>query len=174
MALNVAARPSARGDVRHRLRRSRLGAIRGGAASRATEEIHLSMLRVRDAIDGACREDLDLDALARVAHVTPAHLVRSFRRVFGETPHRYLQRRRLERSMFLLRSTGWPVTRICLEVGLTGLGTFGRTFTAVVGGPPTSYRARGALPAVPGCVTMAWMRPWSSTSACSAWRSAAT
>ncbi len=117
------------------------------------------MLRVRDAIDRGYREALDLEALAGVAHVTPAHLVRSFRRVFGETPHRYLQRRRVERAMFLLRSTDWSVTRICVEVGFTSLGTFGRTFTAVVGEPPTTYRARGALPAVPGCVTMAWMRP---------------
>ncbi|WP_199423072.1 helix-turn-helix transcriptional regulator [Actinotalea solisilvae] len=126
---------------------------------RATEEINRAMLRVRDAIDGGYRDELDLATLAAVAHVTPDHLVRSFRRVFGETPHRYLQRRRVERAMFLLRSTSWPVTRICLEVGFTSLGTFGRTFTAVVGESPTVYRGRGDLPAVPGCVTLAWMRP---------------
>lgn len=127
--------------------------------SRAVEEINRSMLRVRDAIDARYRDELDLAALAAVAHVTPAHLVRSFRGVFGETPHRYLQRRRVERAMYLLRSTDWPVTRICVEVGFSSLGTFGRTFAAVVGETPTAHRARGPVPPVPSCFTMAWARP---------------
>ncbi len=117
------------------------------------------MLRVRDAIDARYAEELDLAGLAALVHVTPAHLVRSFRGVFGETPHRYLQRRRVERAMFLLRSTEWPVTRICAEVGFASLGTFGRTFTRIVGESPTAYRRHGPLPPVPACVTMAWMRP---------------
>jgi len=127
--------------------------------SRAVEEINRSMLRVRDAIDARYRDELDLASLAAVAHVTPAHLVRSFRRVFGETPHRYLQRRRVERAMYLLRSTDWSVTRICTEVGFTSLGTFGRTFAAVVGESPTAHRARGPMAPVPSCFTMAWARP---------------
>lgn len=127
--------------------------------SRATEEINRSMLRVRDTIDGHYASELDLEALAAVAHVTPSHLVRAFRSVFGETPHRYLQRRRVERAMFLLRSTMLPVTRICTDVGFSSLGTFGRTFTAIIGQSPSAYGAIGALPAVPGCVAMAWMRP---------------
>ncbi|MCV2394835.1 AraC family transcriptional regulator [Actinotalea sp. M2MS4P-6] len=127
--------------------------------SRSGEEINRAMLRVRDAIDAGYRDELDLATLAALVPVTPAHLVRAFRGVFGETPHRYVQRRRVERAMFLLRSTDWSVTRICTEVGFTSLGTFGRTFTAVVGESPSAYRRRGPLPAVPGCVTMAWMRP---------------
>lgn len=127
--------------------------------SRAVEEINRSMLRVRDAIDARYRDELDLAELAAIAHVTPAHLVRSFRRVFGETPHRYLQRRRVERAMYLLRSTDWSVTRVCGEVGFSSLGTFGRTFAAIVGESPTAHRARGPMPAVPSCFTMAWARP---------------
>lgn len=127
--------------------------------SRAAEQINRSMLRVRDAIDAQYSDELDLATLAAIAHVTPAHLVRSFRGVFGETPHRYLQRRRVERAMFLLRTLDWPVTRVCVEVGFTSLGTFGRTFRDLVGESPTSYRSRGPLPAAPTCFTMAWMRP---------------
>jgi len=48
--------------------------------------------------------------------------IRTFRAVFGETPHRYLQRRRVERSMFLLRETDRSVTDICLDVGFNSLG----------------------------------------------------
>ena len=47
---------------------------------------------------------------------------RMFRAVFGETPHRYLQRRRIERAMELLRDTDRPVTEVCLDVGFASLG----------------------------------------------------
>jgi AraC-like DNA-binding protein len=127
--------------------------------SRANEEINRSMLRVRDTIDGHYESELNLATLASVAHITPSHLVRAFRSVFGETPHRYLQRRRVERATFLLRSTTLPVARICVDVGFGSLGTFGRTFATVVGESPSAHRARGALSPVPGCVAMAWMRP---------------
>ena len=68
--------------------------------------------------------------------MSPAHLIRTFRRVFGETPHRYLQRRRVERAMFLLRTTDSSVTDVCFAVGFGSLGTFSRTFRDVVGEPP--------------------------------------
>lgn len=127
--------------------------------SEAQVATNRTMLRVRDTIDRDYASDLDLEALARVAHVSPDHLVRTFRRVFGETPHRYLQRRRVERAMFLLRSTDDDVLAICHAVGFTSLGTFGRTFAQVVGETPTQHRARGPLPAAHGCFAMAWTRP---------------
>ncbi|MBZ2198148.1 helix-turn-helix transcriptional regulator [Ruania sp. N2-46] len=117
------------------------------------------MLRARDLMDRAYAEPLDIPALAAVAHVSAAHFIRSFRAVFGETPHRYLQRRRVERAMFLLRQGDRDVTEICVEVGFSSLGTFSRTFTAVVGQSPSAYRRRGPLPAVPSCFTMRWARP---------------
>lgn len=133
----------------------------------AQEDRNRRMLRVRDAMDRRYAEPLDLEALARLAHMSPAHLIRTFRRTFGETPHRFLQRRRLERAMYLLRTTDTPVTDVCLEVGFESLGTFSRTFSAVVGETPSAYRARGSVAAVPTCFGMAWTRP-SSTDAASA------
>ncbi len=117
------------------------------------------MLRARDAMDRAYAEPLDIPALARIAGVSEFHFIRSFRATFGETPHRYLQRRRVERSMFLLRETSRSVTDICFEVGFGSLGTFSRTFCQIVGDTPTAYRARGDPRAVPTCFTMAWTRP---------------
>lgn len=117
------------------------------------------MLRARDLMDRAYAEPLDIPALAAVAHVSATHFIRSFRAVFGETPHRYLQRRRVERAMFLLRTGDRPVTEICLDVGFTSLGTFSRTFTAIVGESPSAYRRRGPLPVAPTCFTMRWARP---------------
>ena len=76
------------------------------------------LLRARDLIDARYAEPLDVDALARAAHASPAHFARSFRRAFGETPHRYLLTRRMERAAALLRSTDHSVARICAEVGV--------------------------------------------------------
>lgn len=127
--------------------------------SRATEDTNRRMLRARDAMDHAYAEVLDIPALARIAVVSEAHFIRTFRTVFGETPHRYLQRRRIERAMFLLRTTDRPVTDICFETGFGSLGTFSRTFAGIVGEPPTAYRRRGVVHSVPSCFAMAWTRP---------------
>ena len=117
------------------------------------------MLRARDAIDRAYAQPLDITSLAGVAHVSDAHFIRTFRSTFGETPHRYLQRRRVERAMFMLRETERPVTDICLEVGFTSLGTFSRTFHDIVGIAPTDYRDGSEAINAPTCFTMSWMRP---------------
>src|SRR6187401_3559094 len=98
------------------------------------------MLRARDAMDRAYAEPLDVASVAAVAHVSEAHFIRTFRSVFGETPHRYLQRRRVERAMFLLRETERNVTDICMDVGFSSLGTFSRTFHDIVGETPSDYR----------------------------------
>ena len=127
--------------------------------SRAIEDRNRRMLRTRDTMDLAFARPLDVPALARVAHVSPAHFSRQFR----ETPHRYLQRRRVERAVELLRETDRPVTEICFDVGFNSLGTFSRTFREILGEPPSAYRARfgpdGAAVSVPACWAMTWTRP---------------
>ena len=127
--------------------------------SREVEDINRRMLRARDAMDRAYAEPLDVASVAAVAHVSEAHFIRTFKSVFGETPHHYLQRRRVERSMFLLRETDRTVTDICMDVGFASLGTFSRTFRDIVGETPSGYR-RGHGPIVaPHCVQLAAMRP---------------
>src|SRR5919198_2578029 len=129
--------------------------------SRAVEESNRRMLRARDAMDRDYAKPLDIPTLARIACVSEAHFIRVFRATFGETPHRYLQRRRVERAMFLLRESDRSVTEICLDVGFTSLGTFSRTFREIVGVSPVAYR-RSTTPvrgAVPTCFAMAWARP---------------
>ncbi|WP_435151547.1 helix-turn-helix domain-containing protein [Micromonospora aurantiaca (nom. illeg.)] len=131
--------------------------------SRAVEESNRAMLRARDAMDRAYAQPLDIPALARIAYVSEAHFIRTFRATFGETPHRYLQCRRVERAMYLLARTDEPVTEICHLVGFGSLGTFSRTFHGIVGESPSAYRRRKTMPAgVPGCFTKAWMRPSST------------
>ena len=127
--------------------------------SQAVEDFNRRLLRARDAMDRAYAEPLDVPAVAAVAHLSRAHFIRSFRAIFGETPHRYLQRRRVERSMFLLRETDRSVTDICLDVGFMSLGTFSRTFREIVGETPSDYRAANGPVLAPNCIWMAATRP---------------
>src|ERR687883_948003 len=123
--------------------------------SRAVEESNRRMLRARDTMDRDYAQPLDISALARIAYMSEAHFIRSFRATFGETPHRYLQRRRVERSMFLLRETDRSITDICFDVGFTSLGTFSRTFREIVRETPSGYRAAHAPIEAPHCFQMA-------------------
>ena len=127
--------------------------------SREVEDFNRRLLRARDAMDRAYAEPLNVRAVAAVAHVSEAHFIRSFHAVFGETPHRYLQRRRVERSMFLLRETERSVTNICFDVGFSSLGTFSRTFREIVGETPSGYRTGHGPIVAPHCVQLAAMRP---------------
>jgi len=129
--------------------------------SRSLEARNRRMLRARDAMDRTFAEALCIRRLAGIAKVSEAHFIRIFRATFGETPHRYLQRRRVERAMFFLRSTNRSVTDICFDVGFNSLGTFSRTFQTIVAESPTTFRGRGRMPAVPTCFMMAWARPGS-------------
>jgi AraC-like DNA-binding protein len=99
--------------------------------------------RVRDRIDREYAQPLDVDALARGAHMSAGHLSRQFRLAFGESPYSYLMTRRIERAMALLRRGDLSVTEVCFEVGCSSLGTFSTRFTELVGMPPSAYR-RGA------------------------------
>src|SRR5262245_15112088 len=100
--------------------------------------------------------------MANTAHVSPRHFSRSFRRVFGETPHQYLVSRRLERARHLLRTTDDTVAEICLSVGFTSVGSFTTSFTRHVGVSPTTYRRGTSSPSdadhIPLCVVKAWAR----------------
>ena len=121
------------------------------------------LLRARDLADARYFEALEVDDLARAAHLSRAHFTREFRRAFGESPHTYLLTRRLERAAALLRTTDRSVADVCFSVGLQSVGSFTTSFTRTYGQSPTAYRAsfppasRRAL--VPSCVLMAYGRP---------------
>jgi AraC-like DNA-binding protein len=125
------------------------------------------LLRAKDLIDARYRERLDVEALARASHLSPAHFSREFRRAFGETPHQYLLTRRLERAAALLRDTDRSVADICMTVGLRSVGSFTTSFGRAYGRTPTAYRAAYPPAAwrvpIPGCLLLAWSRPPSSS-----------
>jgi len=117
--------------------------------------------RVRDRIDRDYAQPLDVESLARGAHMSAGHLSREFRLAYGEPPYAYLMTRRIERAMALLRRGDLSVTDVCFAVGCSSLGTFSSRFTELVGVPPSSYRQRTArvAPEMPSCVTQQVTRP---------------
>src|SRR5690348_4960879 len=117
--------------------------------------------RVRDRIDREYAQPLDVEALARGAHMSAGHLSREFRAAYGESPYSYLMTRRIERAMALLRGTDLSVTEVCFAVGCQSLGTFSTRFTECVGVPPSTYRrqAAGAAAALVPCVAKQVTRP---------------
>jgi len=122
----------------------------------------LALLRhVRDRIDREYAKPLDVEALARGAHMSAGHLSRQFKLAYGESPYSYLMTRRVERAMALLRRGDLSVTEVCFEVGCSSLGTFSTRFTELVGMTPSAYRRRetGATAGIPPCVSKQVTRP---------------
>ncbi|HEV7679936.1 MAG TPA: AraC family transcriptional regulator [Candidatus Dormibacteraeota bacterium] len=117
--------------------------------------------RVRDRIDREYARPLDVEALARGAHMSAGHLSREFRLAYGEAPYGYLMTRRIERAMALLRRGDVSVTDACFAVGCSSLGTFSTRFTALVGVPPSTYRrlAARATAGMPSCLSKQVTRP---------------
>src|ERR1700722_13660819 len=111
--------------------------------------------RARDLPQPEYRRPLDVPTMARAALMSPSLFSRRFREAYGDTPYGYLQARRVERAMALLRAGRLSVTEVCLAVGFTSLGSFSSTFTRLVGEPPSVYKSRdhSRLAPVPPCLT---------------------
>ncbi|MBV8988576.1 MAG: helix-turn-helix transcriptional regulator [Solirubrobacterales bacterium] len=132
----------------------------GPAAAQHLRDLAL-LRRVRDRIDREYAQPLDLEALARGAHMSAGHLSRKFRLAYGESPYSYLMTRRIERAMALLRRGDLTVTEVCFEVGCASLGTFSSRFSELVGMPPSVYRRHEAraTTGMPPCVAKQVTRP---------------
>jgi AraC-like DNA-binding protein len=116
--------------------------------------------RVKDRIDRDYAQPLDVEALAREAHLSAGHLTRRFKAAYGESPYSYLMTRRIERAMSLLRMGDRTVTEVCFEVGCSSLGTFSTRFTELVGMPPSAYRrADESIAGIPSCVAKQVTKP---------------
>ena len=137
------------------------------SAPPAPQPLARHLLRARDLADARYAEPLTVADLAAAAGLSPPYFSRAFRRAFGESPHQYLLTRRLERAAILLRTTDWPVARICFAVGWNSVGAFTTSFGRVHGRTPTDYRATFPPAAtqlrIPRCVAMAYGRPQNRT-----------
>jgi AraC-like DNA-binding protein len=132
----------------------------GPATAQRLRDLAL-LRRVRDRIDREYALPLDVEELARGAHMSAGHFSREFRLAYGESPYGYLMTRRIERAMALLRRGDLNVTEVCFAVGCSSLGTFSTRFTELVGTPPSSYRrdAAGATAGMAPCVAKQVTKP---------------
>ena len=121
------------------------------------------LLRAKDFVDAHYAENITVADLAAAAGLSRSHFTRMFTRTFGESPHAYLQTRRLERAAALLRYTDRSVADICVMVGLASIGSFTTSFARVFGLPPAAYRASMPPAAVharvPSCILQRDTRP---------------
>jgi AraC family transcriptional regulator len=101
---------------------------------------HGRMQRVRDYIEASLDNELDLDTLAAQAGISVRYFARVFRRHFGDPPHRYVLKRRIERARRLLRSTDLPVVEIALTTGFSSQSHLTAAFKKSVGVGPARYR----------------------------------
>jgi AraC-like DNA-binding protein len=153
--------PSTRPDGGRRSVRGTISRVTSSpAASQHLRDLAL-LRRVRDRIDREYAQPLDVEALARSAHMSAGHFSRQFRLAYGESPYSYLMTRRIERAMALLRRGDLTVTEVCFAVGCASLGTFSSRFTELVGVPPSTYRreATGAMAGMAPCVAKQVTRP---------------
>ena len=95
---------------------------------------------VRDEIAARPESRLELRDLARVSFLSPFHLHRVFRAAFGETPALMQRRLRAERAQQLLNQPRYCIAEVAQLVGFKSESSFSRSFRAVTGVSPRSYR----------------------------------
>ena len=121
-----------------RRERRRLTATRPGTRLEIQRRLHLA----REAIEDDLAAPWTLPSMARAGMMAPHHFHRCFHRAFGETPRKWLARRRAERALALLRHTRNSITDVCLLVGYASASSFSASFAARYGVPPSKV-ARG-------------------------------
>lgn len=85
-------------------------------------------------------DDLTIRVLSEYCHLSEDHFSRRFNESFGIRPNKYIQQKRIERSQFLLVTTGDSLKKIAKDVGMENLSYFSRTFKKIVGNTPASFR----------------------------------
>jgi len=104
------------------------------------DEIYRRAYRAREYAAAFYHTPVTLDDMARIACLSPNHLLRAFRQVFHQTPHQFLTTLRLGEAARLLAATDEPVTTICGGVGFASLGSFSSLFRRHHGVSPEHYR----------------------------------
>jgi len=91
-----------------------------------------------------CPQRITLGELAKVAHLSPNHLLRLFKTATGSTPGEYLLRVRLRHAAKLLRQSGLPIGEVAESSGFPDSNYFSRKFRALYGKNPRAYRGTAA------------------------------
>jgi AraC-like DNA-binding protein len=105
-------------------------------------EIFKRLCIAKDLLHSKYKEPLDLETLSTAACLSIPQLIRQFRTVFHETPHRYLVKLRLQEAARLLKDTTIPIQEITWRCGFEDPSAFGRAFKTAFGAPPEKFRSR--------------------------------
>jgi AraC-like DNA-binding protein len=97
------------------------------------------LCRGRDLLAAEYHSRVLLQQAAREACLSEFHFHRLFRATFGETPHDFLTRLRMDRARQMLASER-SVTEVCFEIGYGSLGSFSSKFRAQFGRSPTEFQ----------------------------------
>ena len=104
-------------------------------------QTYKSLTKARDFMRYAYGRPVSLPDVAARANLSPYHFLRVYKRAYGETPHEFLTRLRIERAKTLLARGSHNVTEACFEVGFSSLGSFSSLFAHRVGSIPLRVQA---------------------------------
>lgn len=111
-------------------------AAAGRIGAAGTERI----CQIKQYIDQNYREDLSLEYLGEIFHLSPYYLSHIFKKAFEIPPMQYLYRRRIGEAQSLLTTTPYSVTEVAGRVGFGDPNYFTVQFRKYVGMPPSAYR----------------------------------
>ncbi len=103
------------------------------------DDTYRRLCRGRDLLTAEYQSRVLLQQAAREACLSEYHFHRLFRTTFGETPHQFRTRLRLERAKQMLASQR-TVTEVCFEIGYESLGSFSSKFRAQFGRSPLEFQ----------------------------------
>ena len=116
------------------------------AVKRSTrEEIYRRICIAHEYIRAYFHHSLTIEDLAKVACLSPNHLIRTYSQLYGKTPHRHISEFRIEKAKTLLKNPGLSMTDIAFELGFQNPASFTRMFNQFVGIPPTHFRKKVIL-----------------------------
>ena len=104
-----------------------------------TKDIYIRIVNAKLYIDENYHEQIDLDELSKKAFISKFHFHRLFGKVYRQTPHQYITRKRIDKAKDLLAENR-PVTEVCNEVGFESIGSFSILFKKEIVFAPTYYR----------------------------------
>lgn len=102
----------------------------------------LRLCRAREKLSAIEESPPSVEQLADELGISLYHFIRLFSAVFGETPHQYQIRIKLDKAKYLLAATDCSVTQVCMEIGYSSVGSFSDLFSRRVGMAPSAYRRK--------------------------------
>lgn len=129
-----------------------------------TQDTFARLCRARELLRETNGTSSSVKRVAREVGISHYHFIRQFEALFGITPHQFRIRLRLEQAKGLLAAGGTSVTDVCMEVGMSSLGSFSGHFARRTGTTPSAYRSHARTLAsepggcrkelFPGCLTL--------------------